>query len=774
MNLPPAQSVRRQREERTGRGPRQRLWRRLPFVGLFLTASGGVVAGEFAPVGFPVWAVAAALLLTATTLLPRRTLLFAGLFALFAAGMRLTTAESLAVRSADVIMAEGRPMEFRVRTTSEARPGGRDRIVFEAALLEVRGRSLSPSPPVVVRMRGAAPRIGEELLLVASAVRPEAPFNPGEFNMASWLRYRGLFLELRTRTAADVVSTGKVLSGWGEGPRRIREWLRRAITGGIGFAPEVCAVIEGVVLGLTDDIPPEMVESFQKSGTLHLFSVSGLHVGMVASLCWLVLGAVGVGPRTCAILIIGLVWSYAIITGASVAAVRAATMASVLLGGVIVSREARPLNSLSAAGFLLLLIRPSNLFTTGFQLSFAAVFALILGASWFMSLTNRHLRPDPFIPTKLVRWQVRRGFALARAVAGLFAVSLVAGLGTTFPSILHFALASPGGVVVNMIAVPLAFLTLALGLLAASFAVISATVAAWINHTNWLFTSLLINAAVLGGKLPGVSVPGHPASWSPAPLVVRILKLEDSHAAAIHTRRGVWLIGAGSSSDYRRVIRPYLRWAGVARLAGLLLPQGDARHFGGAEACVDEMKPEVIVQSGVRDRSPTRASFNRTLVDKGIASREILSGDRITLAADVELHVLHPPPGKGGRHAEMRAVVMRIQTPTAGLMLAMDFPFSIQKRLLNEAARVDFLVFGEASVDGLLRTDFLKAFSGTHWIVRRLPEWRRPLSTSGVGYPSGSLDLLQTGAVTLEMSATGTMVKTHRTESRLWFPTKPE
>src|SRR6185436_3285441 len=172
---------------------------------------------------------------------------------------------------------------------------------------------------------------------------------------------------------------------------------------GLENAPEVQNFLSGIVLGLRHQTPEDIEEPFQQTGTLHLFAVAGLHVGIVAALLWMLAMVARLSRKWAAALIIPLLLFYAAVTGLHVSSIRAAVMSSILFGGLFFERKVFVLNSLAAAAFFLLCWNTNELFSTGFQLSFAVVGAIILFADPFFRLFQRRAAPDPFLPQSLVR-----------------------------------------------------------------------------------------------------------------------------------------------------------------------------------------------------------------------------------------------------------------------------------------------------------------------------------------------------------------------------------
>src|SRR5437667_1686332 len=153
--------------------------------------------------------------------------------------------------------------------------------------------------------------------------------------------------------------------------QKSRAWMQNALCRGLENAPEVQNFLSGIVLGLRHQTPEEIEEPFQQTGTLHLFAVAGLHVGIVARLLWVLAMVARLSRKWATALIIPLLLFYAAITGLHVSSIRAAVMSSILLGGFFFERKVFAINSLAAAEFFFLCWNTNEFFSTGFQLLFA-------------------------------------------------------------------------------------------------------------------------------------------------------------------------------------------------------------------------------------------------------------------------------------------------------------------------------------------------------------------------------------------------------------------
>ena len=166
-----------------------------------------------------------------------------------------------------------------------------------------------------VRWRGA-PKFGDELKLSGMAQPVEPPRNPGQFDMRSYLArhdvHRSLFVQYQ--------EGGELVRAGGGNPilraaQKSRVWLQSALCRGLERAPDVQNFISGISLGLRRQTPEDIEEPFQQTGTLHLFAVAGLHVGIFAELLWIFAMFARLSRKWAAALIIPSLFFYATVTG---------------------------------------------------------------------------------------------------------------------------------------------------------------------------------------------------------------------------------------------------------------------------------------------------------------------------------------------------------------------------------------------------------------------------------------------------------------------------
>src|SRR5205823_2234793 len=267
---------------------------------------------------------------------------------------------------------------------------------------------------------------------------------------------------------------------------------------------------------------------------------------------------------------------YAAVTGLRVPSVRAAVMSSILLGGLFFDRKVFVLNSLAAAEVFLLCWDTNELFSTGFQLSFAVVGAIVLVADPICGLLQRWSAPDPFLPRTLVRGLRHWMHSAFDWVCRGSSVSLAAWAGS-LPFILwYFHLVTPISLFANLVVVPMAFFILAIALLSLISTPLLAGVAVIFNNANWSLASLVMAIVNVFAQIPGGHFYVEQPHW-PEKLVAKVTVLDVGAGAAVHLRSDSanWLFDCSNDRSYQRVVREYLHWAGVNRLTGLLLTHGD-------------------------------------------------------------------------------------------------------------------------------------------------------------------------------------------------------
>jgi ComEC/Rec2-related protein len=602
----------------------------------------------------------------------------------------------------------------------------------------------SPNPGMcVVRWTGPVPEYGDVVAVTGTARRLQAPMNPGEFDTAEWLGRQGMRFEVSARNESDCEVTAH-----GRGLRVMsfaiaaRRAIKARLDAGLEDEPAVAMLIESMVLGLRGETPPEMKVLFQRTGTLHLFAVSGLHVAMLALITWYLLKPLRIPRAASFFIIVPVLVAYSVVTGLRPSSVRATIMVAFVLAAPLFERPAVPLNSLAAAAVAILVWDTNELFTPGFQLSFVLVL-FIMGLSGPIARRMEPLvRPDDFVPGELWSHGQRLGVALWRRVSQAAGVTVSAWLGSFAFMAGYFHLVSPVAILANAIAVPLAFCILALGLMSLLFGLFAMPLSAVVNHANWLAAKLLIHSLALFARIPGgyfyVEVP----KGKPAP-VCELTALEVGEGAAIHIRAGSgdWLLDCGGVREYDNVLLPYLRSRGVNRLDGLILTHGDSAHLGAAREVFGDFRPRWVADTALQDRSPSRRGIHAELAAQSVGRRYLQRGDEVSLGPGVRLRVLYPPPGIVRSVADDRALACRIEAGDLRVLCVSDAGFFTERWLMDNEPdlRADVLVKGWHSRDFSGVSDFIGRVKPRAIVSSMVPfgspperveEWQRAVDAS--------------------------------------------
>ena len=230
---------------------------------------------------------------------------------------------------------------------------------------------------------------GDRVLIYGSLVATRLPTSPGQFNFQDFYRGKSLGASIHVYERDSVLlqdSNAWMLTGF---RTRIRRQLDRDVWKYVG--KDQAPFASAVLLGNREQLGHDLRDRFVATGTAHLLAISGLHVGILASM-FLLLYRVGWLDRKTAL------WStiifvvvYAWLVEFRPPVTRAAILLSLYCGGRLLGRSGFELNLLALAGILILMINPTDLFMLGPQLSFLAVASLIM----FKQHIFRPLSNDP-------------------------------------------------------------------------------------------------------------------------------------------------------------------------------------------------------------------------------------------------------------------------------------------------------------------------------------------------------------------------------------------
>lgn len=221
---------------------------------------------------------------------------------------------------------------------------------------------------------------GDELLIPNIYKTVDAPFNPAEFNYKLWLQHQQIYFQSfvnHDQYQLIAINRGNPIIAYAlQLRKKLVEKFQKYM-----HSPDAIAVASTLILGYRADLSQDVLQSYSKTGTMHVLSVSGMHVALVYIVIDVLLQFLNrkrSGILLKALISVSLIWIYALITGFSPAVCRAAIMITFVIVGKTYNKHISMLNILLVSAFLLLLYNPFFITDVGFQLSYLAVVGLII------------------------------------------------------------------------------------------------------------------------------------------------------------------------------------------------------------------------------------------------------------------------------------------------------------------------------------------------------------------------------------------------------------
>jgi len=466
---------------------------------------------------------------------------------------------------------------------------------------------------------------------------------------------------------------------------RFCAWARTTLARGLPEPDSPLQLLWAMTLGWKTALSGEVSEPFIRSGTMHVFAISGLHIALITTLLVACLRVLRCPRWLCGLLVIPLAWGYTGVTGWQASAIRSTVMATVILAGWSLRRPSDLLNSLAAAAFVILLWDPEQLFQASFQLSFSVVLSLALLGPRLDALRRRWLAPEPWIPDDLrPRWQRWLGVPLDYLTISV-CTSLAAWLGSAPMIAYYFHLLTPASLPANLVVVPLSSAALACNLASLATGAWLPGATSLFNHAAWWFMVLMIKASVYASEFPGGALHTPAPSmalcalyylalasalsppcwerrrrrWTLGTLGLLsvsclcqwfshrnesnlcILPLQGGEAVFIQPATGKdLLLDCGNEAAVQFVVKPFLRAQGVNRLDQFALTHGDVHNVGGASAVQALFGAREVFVSKTPFRSPVYREQLGVLESIPRLVHPVTRGDQLG-----PWRVLHPAAG---------------------------------------------------------------------------------------------------------------------------------
>lgn len=539
-----------------------------------------------------------------------------------------------------------------------------------------------------------------DLIRFRSKLRlPSGSVNPGGFDYAAYLERQGI------EAVATVSGSGAVElleSGWTDAWwsfwNQFDRWRGSIRLAAIdSLSQPALGVYLGVILGDRGYLEPDLREQFMVTGTVHLLSISGSHLGLVAILTFVVMRRVLLllptvwllnssrkmtATRAAAVATVVPVTFYAILAGAELATMRSLLMVLMALLARWLGYEQRIFHALALAAAVILLHDPQAIYDISFQLSFLSVGAIATWLSW--STVDEEAPPSTrSLAATGIQWG--KDAVLMSAVVTFATLPLVAFYFNQFPWL---------GVITNLLAVPVMGLVLVpIGLVAGLWQLIEGGPSLpFTSSLQWLIETF-VDGLGLTAKVPGgewhVASPSIPQmllfygavgvlwrrsksvtlwwlgavvvtalviwwGWSPRlgldgeRFRVTFLDVAQGDSTVLELPDGkVVLIDGGATYERfdmgRGVVGPYLWNRGIRSIDHIIATHPQLDHVGGLAWVLTHLSVRHYWGIGVTRDELFYHRLQLALVQRGLSEEIIQAGQGITFSDDCRLSIENPP-----------------------------------------------------------------------------------------------------------------------------------
>ncbi len=383
-----------------------------------------------------------------------KALLVALVFTFVSLGFLSVTARSLYV-AAPVWQEKNRPVALSGEITSVENRAKGGRIILERISVAEESEK-SPVPEKIrlnVKNNVASLYPGQRVALKAVLMAPPPPAAPYAYDFSRQAWFMGLGAVGYSLGNIEVVAGENSEDSWGH---RLYLWyagFRHSLTKRIqdGSSPTAGPISAALMTGGVGSIAPHILEAYRDSGLAHLLSISGLHMSLVAGFAFvMVRRGLALIPsvalrypikKWAAALSLPMTLFYLLVAGAPIPTIRAFVMIALVLLAVLTDRTAISLRLIAWAAIIVLFFQPESLLGASFQMSFAAVVALV---AFYQENTG-------FLVERRRHWSGR----IFHYTLGIVLTTLIAGGITSVYGLYHFNRLALYGVVANVVAIPI-------------------------------------------------------------------------------------------------------------------------------------------------------------------------------------------------------------------------------------------------------------------------------------------------------------------------------
>jgi len=555
---------------------------------------------------------------------------------------------------------------------------------------------------------------GDYISFYGKLQEPYPNNNPYSFNYKEYLESKGIY-------ATTFLYSNPVREGFSGRAKSIkiksrqqnlysvliikpRKWLRNRIEN--LFPQKEAGFLKAILLGEKQSLDKNIKEDFANSGLSHILAVSGLHTGVIALIILTLLQVIIRKRNLARIFTILILFYYVLLSHSAPSVQRAVIMISLLLIAKIIQRKGDSVNILFAAGFIILLINPQQIFSVGFQFSFLSVFAILVVYPIFAKIL----------------YGLKGKWALLYWLLNLMAISFVVQLLLSPLTVYYFHKIAFGGILANVIGIPLISLILPLSILTIFFPIASINVyyiAAnkfllnilfaishfisikrillfeFLNFEKWqvlgIFTVLILliliwkkrdsfskkfSYTISSAFVILILIFSPILLYSPK-IELTVLDVQTGDAIFLQTpsRKSI-LIDTGNKTDKidfgEKVVVPFLHGKQIRKLDLLVLTHPHADHIGGAGYLLDKIKIKSVLMPKCEYNSLLYRNLCQKIKDKNI---EIIYADT-SLAFDefsqMRIKLLSPYSGFSSKNINNYSIVLKCEYKNFSFLLTGD------------------------------------------------------------------------------------------------------
>jgi competence protein ComEC len=321
-------------------------------------------------------------------------------------------------------------------------------------LAELRGQRVYLS----LALRRDEPAPLRSTVLAVVGVLAALPADPPRHSFDGYLANAGMNFRL---TRGRVVATVQPPGAYHKFCRRALARFAAILTLGVGEKrPEIAGVLRAMLLGQQHELSDEQGTLFMRSGTMHLFAISGLHIGVIAVGLHALLALLRL-PGGVRFVLSGIaLWLYVDITGGTPSAVRAFLMVTLLQASLLLRAPGNPLAALGLSAFIVVVVWPLQIFSASFQLSYGIVAALLLLGLPLSDAWTDRWPLFAALPKATWRWYHHALDDLHRKCVAAVAIGVASTLVSTLLGVFYFNLFTPAALLANLVLIPVSSLVI--------------------------------------------------------------------------------------------------------------------------------------------------------------------------------------------------------------------------------------------------------------------------------------------------------------------------